>query len=199
MAQSMLVSSPSGGEPGQPRRVSKLQRRQTKSSIGARFTKVRNSKRGLRSLTSVITRQDERRKRRQLNRRKFREFKVWCQKYISKPTAPEPRARQRDSQRAFSKSATLDRTVRKSLFHTFKRPRTEKKHNPGMKLRYGKPLKVATLNVRSLIGENAYLKKCLIVDIMSAYGYDLMLLQETNRNKNSVETIKGFEFFLAPM
>ena len=40
-------------------------------------------------------------------------------------------------------------------------------------------LKVATLNVRGLTGDSAYVKKSLIVDIMEKWKYDLVLLQET--------------------
>ena len=190
----ILDSSPSGGEPDQPRGRSHPQRRQTKSSNGAIQIKRRNSKRGLRNILTCSKRKEDRNKRRRQNRREYREYKAWCKNYVSKQKAPEPRLRQRRDRCAFL-SAIPDRQVRKRQFHLFKQKQPEKRRKNTAKLRYNKPLKVATLNVRGLIGDNAHLKKCLLVDIMTKCGYDIMLLQETNFNKNSVETLKGFEFF----
>jgi len=45
-------------------------------------------------------------------------------------------------------------------------------------------------NERGLIRDSAYAKKSLIVDIMEKWKYDLVLLQETNRNKNSVDAVQ---------
>ena len=94
-------------------------------------------------------------------------------------------------------SAMPGRNARKSQFHQFKNPERADKPRTSPHLRYNQPLKVATLNVRGLVGENAYLKKAQVVNIMTKFEYDLMLLQETNKNTNSVETIKGFEFFFS--
>ena len=109
--KSILGSSPSGGEPDQPRGCFHLQRRQTKSSTGANTTRARNTNRGLRSFSSNNNRILTRQNRRRSNRRQFRQFK-----------APERHLRQCKNQHAFSKSAMLDRSARKSLFQEFKNP-----------------------------------------------------------------------------
>ena len=145
----ILDSSPSGGEPDQPRGCSHPQRRQTKSSNGAIQVKRRNSKRGLRNILTCSKRKEDRNKRRRQNRRGYREYKAWCKNYVSKQKAPEPRLRQRRDRCAFL-SAIPDRQVRKSQFHLFKQKQPEKRRKNTAKLRYNKPLKVATLNVRHL-------------------------------------------------
>ena len=188
----MLETSPSSGEPDQPRRCFHFQRRRSKLPNGARN---RNTNRGFRSQVSLKKRQISRRHRRWKNRRAYREFKTCCKKFIWPKKAPESRLRQHRFWHAKVMSAMPGRNARKSQFHQFKNPERADKPRTSPHLRYNQPLKVATLNVRGLVGENAYLKKAQVVNIMTKFEYDLMLLQETNKNTNSVETIKGFEFF----
>ena len=67
----------------------------------------------------------------------------------------------------------------------------------GPKIPYGKPLKVATLNVRGLNGENGITKRQLIGDTMKKEGLGLMLLTETQVNSSSVEIHGDFTIFIS--
>ena len=53
------------------------------------------------------------------------------------------------------------------------------------------------MNVRSLKGEQAEVKRQLFFDIMARNGYDILLLQETNVNRNCVENVDGYKFFFS--
>ena len=184
----MLATPPSGGEPGQPR--NSFQRRQRSNPLGAR---CRNSIRGLRSYRAIYDRKCKRTKRRRGNRRTNREFRQWFRKYVSKQCAPEPQRR-----RQFRHAKDMpDRNTRKRMLIDYKKTLALQRPGQRARLAYNKPLKVATLNVRGLIGENAVVKKELLVDIMKKQCYDVLLLQETNINTNSVETLKGYRLFFS--
>ena len=174
-----LVSSPSGGEPGQPRKCSHFQRRLTKSPTGASNKQTRNQNR-FAKLSKSCQKKLSRCNRRRLNRHKYREFKTWHKQYVAKPYAPARHLRQHRDQHAV-KSAMLTREVRKSLFHQFKNPNQTDKRKRTFKLRYNHPLKVATLNVRGLIGEHAYVKKRILVDFMKKRIMTLCCYRKTTR------------------
>ena len=56
---------------------------------------------------------------------------------------------------------------------------------------YGKEIKVASLNVRGLKGEQAHTKQKLLINIMKKNAYDVLLLQETTVNRNCVQHLDG--------
>ena len=183
-----LVSSPSGGEPGQPRKCSHFQRRLTKSSIGASCNQIRNTNRGLRSYQSLVKRNLCRCNRRRLSRQQFREFKT---RHKQNGACDSTETSMQSSQPCWPEKC--ERACFTSLKNQSKRTKEKGLSN----LDVITLLKVSTLNVRGLIGEHAYVKKRLLVDIMKKENYDIMLLQETNHNRNSVETVNGYDFFFS--
>ena len=64
-------------------------------------------------------------------------------------------------------------------------------------LAYGKQSRVASLNLRSFKGEQAEVNRKLLVDIMARNDYDILLLKETNMNRNFVEDVYGYKFFVS--
>ena len=90
----------------------------------------------------------------------------------------------------------MSRPKRRRQFQKFSKRERETKVEPES-LAYGKQLKVASSNDRSLKGEQAEVKRQLLVDIMARNGYDILLLQETNVNRNCVENVDGYKFFFS--
>ena len=90
----------------------------------------------------------------------------------------------------------MSRPERRRQFQEFSTRESELKVEPES-LAFGKQLKTASLNVRSLKVEQAEIKRKLLVDIMARNGYDILLLQETNVNRNCVENVDGYKFFFS--
>ena len=193
--QTPLLSTPTGGEPVQPRRRSLLRRR-SGALRALNITATRSSsKRGLRSTENTLSRIQRRRLKQKLSRAKFRQFKRWYLDYCMYrgSKARETWEQQRRKRKTIWKNTKREDISR--MFPNYKLPTGG--GNNHVKLAYSKPLKVATLNVRGMKSENAMTKGALIADIMKKQHYDTMLLQETNENTKSVRTIQGFDFYFS--
>ena len=119
----------------------------------------------------------------------YRAFKQFTINYKLKQKALEMR------RRSYPWSQ-MSRPERRRQFQEFSTREREIKVEPGS-LAFGKQLKTASLNVRSLKVEQAEIKRKLLVDIMARNGYDILLLQETNVNRNCVEKVDGCKFFFS--
>ena len=129
--------------------------------------------------------------KRAANRRLWRYFKSKLGK--GRPEKAQETRRRRDQQ---LKTKTAFKHFRGQSKKPIDSNFREHKAN-GPKIPYGKPLKVATLNVRGLNGENGITKRQLIGDTMKKEGLDLMLLTETQVNSSSVEIHDDFTFFFS--
>ena len=172
-----LVPTPTRGEPVQSRRPSALPRRQSSSTTRAsNKSRARSSKvRGLRSVSAILRRKAGATDRRKCNRQQYKTFKSLFLTYCTrqKPQAREAWKRHR---RQKQKWKSMKPTERKQLFMQYKagtRMQTSR-----WKMAYSIKMKVATLNVRGLIGDNAITKALTIVQIMKKEKYDIMLLRK---------------------
>ena len=120
----------------------------------------------------------------------FRQFKQFTTNYTLKQKALEMRRRLYLWRR-------LGRPEKRRQFHQFVKRENDEKPEDKVQLAYGKEIKVASLNVRGLKGEQAEIKQKLLIDIMEKNKYDILLLQETNVNRNCVFTVEGYKFFFS--
>ena len=103
-----------------------------------------------------------------------------------------------------TKHAQVQRKDMKAAFKSFFTETCKRTDDPpkshkskGHKLPYGVPLKVATLNIRGLNGENGITKRQHIGKIMRSEGLDILLLTETQVNTSSIEIHNEFTFFFS--
>lgn len=131
-------------------------------------------------------------KKRAFHRRLWRYFKRINGKFERPAKAQEAWRRRSDyaqlkmAFRVYKKEAG----VRISKIH-----KTHK--NKGHRLPYGTSLKVGTLNIRGLNGENGITKRQHITKVMKDERLDIILLTETQVNTSSVENHNDFIFFFS--
>ena len=185
----LLGIPPTRGEPARPRGAqAPLRRRRVYPHRAA--CKPRNRNRGFRSKSRTEGRKKERVERTKYKRRLFRQFKQFMLQYSFKQKALEMRKRS-STWRLFGKPE------RRRQFHHFSKREKEQKTEDAPNMAYGKEIKVASLNVRGLKGEQAHIKQKLLIDIMKKNAYDVLLLQETTVNRNCVQHLDGFKFFFS--
>ena len=149
---------PARGEPAQPRGALAPQRRRRVYPNRA-VCKTRNHNRGLRSQSRLEARRLSRLNRNKQNRTLFRRFKQFSLNYTLKQKALDMRRRLHLWRR-------MGKSERRRQFHHFVGREKNGSTEHTIDLAYGKEIKIVSLNVRGLKGEQAAIKRKLLINIM---------------------------------